>query len=198
MYYWIFRVVFIIILKLFFRFKIEGRKNLPQKTNFIVVANHNSFLDTLVIGVAIPKKVYWLALKEVYGVFWIKWFLQKIDALPTGGSSEKTVYLLTENKNVGLFPEGMRSFDGRLREFKRGTAMLALRTGRPIIPCAILGTHEALPRGAKFPKLFRSVKVKIGKPIYLLKEFDDIIDDVCLQKGTFKIRKTIEEMINER
>ena len=196
MWYWIFRAVFIIILKLFFKFKVEGLKNLPCKTNFIVVANHNSFLDTLVIGAAIPKKVYWLALREVYSVFWIRWFLQKIDALPTGGSSEKTIYLLTKNKNVGLFPEGMRSFDGKLREFRRGVALLGLKSGRPIVPCAILGTYEALPRGAKFPKLFRSIKVKIGKPIYLLKEFEDVIDALHLQEGILKIRRAIKEMIN--
>jgi len=98
---------------------------------------------------------------------------------------------------VGLFPEGGCSRDGKLRKFRRGAALLAARTGRPVVPCAILGTYEALPRGAKFPQLFRSLKVKIGKPIYLLKEFEDIIDDVYLQEGTLKIRRTIAEMIDE-
>ncbi len=169
---------------------------MPQKTNFIVVANHNSFLDPLVIGAAIPKKVYWMAARGVYRISWLRWFLRKTESLPTGGSSEKAIYLLTKSKNVGLFPEGTRSFDGRLREFRRGVALLGLKSGRPIVPCAILGSYEALPRRAKFPRLFRAIKVKIGKPIYLLKEFEDVIDDIYLQEGILKIRNAIKEMIN--
>jgi len=53
MWYWIFRIVFIVIFKLFFKLKVEGLKNLPRKTNFIVVANHSSFLDPLLIMVTI-------------------------------------------------------------------------------------------------------------------------------------------------
>lgn len=195
MWYWIFRVIFILILKLFFKFKVEGVENLPQKTNFIVVANHASFLDTLVVGAAISKKTYWIALKNLYRIFWLRWFFRMIDVLPSGSSSEKAIQLLTKNKNVGLFPEGGLSRDGKLREFRRGATLLALKTGRPIVPCAVLGTYEALPRGAVFPKLFLPIKVKIGKPKYLLKEFEDTIDDILLQEGIFKIRNTIQEMI---
>jgi len=197
MWYWIFRIVFIVIFKLFFKLKVEGLKNLPRKTNFIVVANHSSFLDPLVIMVTIPEKIYCIASRYLYKIWWLRWFFKKTDAFPTGSSSEKAVSLLTKNKIVGLFPEGGCSRDGKLRKFRRGAALLAARTGRPVVPCAILGTYEALPRGAKFPQLFRSLKVKIGKPIYLLKEFEDIIDDVYLQEGTLKIRRTIAEMIDE-
>lgn len=196
MWYWIFRALFILILKLFFRFKVEGLENIPKKTNFIVVVNHASFLDTLVIGAAIPKKTYWIAARALYKIFWLRWFFQLIDALPSGSSSEKALDLLTKNKNVGLFPEGVVERDGRLKEFRRGPALLALKTGRPIVPCAILGSYAALPKGVKFPKFFLPIKVKIGKPKYLSKEFSDVIDDIYLQEGIFKIRNTIKEMID--
>jgi len=195
MFYWIFRAIFIIILKLFYRFKVEGLENLPQKTNFIVVANHASYLDTLVIGAAIPKKTYWIASKNLYCIFWLRWFFRSIDALPSGSSSDKAISLLLDNKNIGLFPEGNISPDGRLGEFRRGAALLAMKTGRPIIPCAILGTHQALPKRAAFPNFFVTIKVKIGKPKYLLKEFEDTIDEMLLQQGIFKIKNTIQEMI---
>lgn len=195
MWYWIFKAAVIVILKLCFRLKVEGLKNLPQKTNFIVVANHASFLDPFVIEAVIPQRIYWLALRDIYNIFWVKWFINMMGALPTGSSSEKAVYLLTENKNVGLFPEGTRSYDGKLRMFRRGAALLALKTGRPIVPCAILGTYEAFPRSAGFPKLV-PIKVKIGKPKFLLKEFEDIIDDIYLQEGIFGIRNTIQEMLD--
>ena len=135
-------------------------------------------------------------MRDLYSIVWLKWYVKLMGALPTVSSSEKAVNLLAKNKNIGLFSEGGCSRDGKLRKFRRGAALLGLRTGRPIVPCAILGTYQAFPRGAKFPKLFRNIKVKIDKPIYLLKEFEDVIDDIYLQEGTFKIRRTIEEMIN--
>jgi 1-acyl-sn-glycerol-3-phosphate acyltransferase len=65
------------------------------------------------------------------------------------------------------------------------------------VPCAILGTYEALPITAKFPRP-TPITVKIGEPIYLLKEFEDIIDDVQLQEGIFKIRNAIKELLNAK
>ncbi|MBM3246541.1 MAG: 1-acyl-sn-glycerol-3-phosphate acyltransferase, partial [Candidatus Omnitrophica bacterium] len=79
MFYWIFRAVFIAVLKIFYRFKVEGLENLPPKTNFIVVANHFSYMDTLVIGAAIPKKTYWIAFRGLYRIFWLRWFFRLID-----------------------------------------------------------------------------------------------------------------------
>lgn len=187
----------IVLLKLFFGLKVEGLNNLPPKNNFIVVANHASLLDPLVLLAAIPKRIYWLALRDLYRISWLKWFIKKVEGVPTGRSSEKLISLLMKNKNVCLFPEGGVSRDGKLREFRRGAALLAIKTGRPIVPCAILGSYEALPRTAKFPK-FSPIKLKIGKPQYLLKEFDEVIDDIYLQEGIFKIRNQIKELLHAR
>lgn len=195
MWYCFFRGVFRIILKLFFRLKVEGLENLPQKSNFILIANHTSYLDPLVILAGIPQKISCIALRDLYRIFWLKWFLQKMSAFPSGSSSEKAVSLLMQNKNVGLFPEGGVSRDGSLREFRSGAALLAIKTGRPIVPCAILGTYQALPKTAKFPKP-APIKLKIGRPIYLLKEFTDVVDDLYLQEGLFRAKNTIKEMIN--
>jgi 1-acyl-sn-glycerol-3-phosphate acyltransferase len=193
--YWIFRAFTVFVMKTFFRLRVEGAENLPKKTNFIVVANHTSLMDPIIVGAAISKRVYWIALRDLYRISWLAWVMKKASVVPTGNSSDKAVDLVMQNLNLCVFAEGGISRDGRLREFRRGAALLALRTGRPIVPCAILGSHKALPRTSKFPRLFRSIRVKIGVPVYLLKEFDDIIDDIYLQEGTYKIRKAIEEML---
>jgi len=184
------------ISRLFFKFKVEGLQNIPQRSNFIIVSNHVSFLDPLVIMTAVPRKIHCIALRILYKISWIKLFLHMVEALPSGRVSKKAVHMLNKNKNVGLFPEGGVNREGKLGEFRRGAALLALKTGRPIVPCAVFGTHESLPFGAKFPKLFQPLKVKIGKPVYILKEFDDIIDDVYLREGVFKIRNAIKEMLD--
>lgn len=194
---WFLRALSLIILKLFFRFQAEGGENIPQKSNFIVVANHTSFLDAVAITAAIPKKIYWLASWKLYGIPWLKWIMSISKTMPTGNASERAAGLLIKNLNVGLFPEGTRSHDGNLKEFRRGAALLALKTGRPILPCAIFGAYEALPRQAKLPK-FKRISIKIGKPVYLLKEFTDIIDDVRLQEGTFKIKNAVKELLNAK
>ncbi|HDZ76903.1 MAG TPA: 1-acyl-sn-glycerol-3-phosphate acyltransferase [Candidatus Omnitrophica bacterium] len=195
MLYWIFKAIFLIILKVFFRLKVEGKENLPKKSNFIVVANHASYLDGLVIMATMPKKISCIAFRGFYKIAWLRWFFKSVEALPSGRSSDKAISLLMQNKNVGLFPEGRLSKDGTLSEFRRGVALLAVKTGRPIVPCAILGTYEALPRRAKLPK-FVPITLKIGKPLYLLKEFGDLIDDISLQEGIFKIRKAVKELID--
>lgn len=159
------------------------------------MANHYSFMDPLVVFVAVARKIHCIALRDLYRISWLRWFMRLNETFASGSSSAKAIQLLTENRNVGLFPEGGVSRDGNLREFRRGAALLALRTGRPIVPCAILGTYAALPRHAKFPKLFVPLKLKIGKPIYLLKEFSELIDEMVLQKGTFRIRNALKELL---
>lgn len=194
MWYWIFRAVFIVIAKFFFRLKAEGLENIPQKSNFIIVANHASHLDPLLIMAAVPKKIHCIALRRLYKIFWIGQFLRMIEALPIGSSSRKALELLEQNRNVGLFPEGRVSPDGKLMDFRRGAALLAFKTGRPIVPCAVFGAYEAFPLKAKSLK-FLPIKIKIGKPIYILKEFGDVIEDVLLQEGIFKVRNAVKEMM---
>ncbi|MFC1599253.1 lysophospholipid acyltransferase family protein [Candidatus Omnitrophota bacterium] len=196
MWYWVFRSFFVLFYKTFFKFKVEGLDNLPHKTNFIIIANHGSWMDPVVLGVAVPRRINYIAMRALYSISWLRWYVKLMSALPTGTSSEKAIELLNKYKNVGLFPEGACTGDGSLRTFRRGAALLAIKTGRPVVPCAILGTYESYPRGRLFPKLFVPIKVIIGKPIYLLKEFHETIDDVCLQEGIFRVRNAVKQMLN--
>ena len=194
--YWIIRTLSFVLLKIFFRFKVEGRQNIPGKTNFIIVANHSSFLDPIIVQSVCPRKIHCLVWDKLYQNFFMRIFLWIEECIPIGGiASLKAMRFLKKDRVIGIFPEGGRSFDGKLREFKRGAVLLALKTGRPIVPCAIIGAHEAYPRGALFPKL-HPIKIKIGRPVYLLKEFEDVIDDIYLQDGNFRVRRSIEEMLN--
>jgi 1-acyl-sn-glycerol-3-phosphate acyltransferase len=126
---------------------------------------------------------------------WLGWFLQATETLPSGSSSQRAIDLLLSNKNIGLFPEGGVSRDGKLKEFRRGAALLALKTGRPIVPCAIIGTFQALPFGSRIPKL-TTIKLKIGKPVFFAKEFEEVIEDIYLQEGMLKLRNIIKGMLD--
>jgi 1-acyl-sn-glycerol-3-phosphate acyltransferase len=195
MWYWIFSWMFSLVFRSFFWLKVEGLDNIPRKSNFIIISNHNSFLDPAVIMASVRRKIHCLAIRDIYSFPWLSWFLKVAETLPVGSSSEKAIDLLNNDKNVGLFPEGGVSRDGQLKEFRRGAVLLAYKTGRPIIPCAVIGTFESLPFGAKVPKLHR-IKLKIGEPVYFAKEFDEIIDDLYLQEGMQKLRSKIKRMLD--
>ncbi|MCX7927901.1 MAG: 1-acyl-sn-glycerol-3-phosphate acyltransferase [Candidatus Omnitrophica bacterium] len=193
-WYIIFSYIFFVFFKLYSRLRIEGRENLPSKTNFIIVANHTSFLDPLVMMAATRKMIYCIAMRDIYKFAWMRWFLKAVKTIPSGSASAKAITLLEQNKNVGLFPEGGVSRDGLLREFRRGAALLAYKTGRPVVPCAILGTYQALPFGKVIPKP-SSITVRIGKPIFFTKELNEVIDDQLLQEGTSKIQRTVKSLL---
>ena len=144
---------------------------------------------------AVRRKIYCVAMRDIYRFGWLRWFLKVTETLPVGASSQKAVDLLLQDKNVGLFSEGGISRDGKLKEFRRGAALLAYKTGRPIVPCAIIGSFESLPFGSKIPKL-RRLKLKIGKPVYFAKELDEVIDDLYLQEGMLKLRGKIKGMLD--
>jgi len=178
---------------------VEGLENIPARSNFIAVSNHASYLDPFILGVAIPQKIRWIVMREVYYIrlSFVQWFIKKMGALPKGNASQQAMRILNEGHNIGIFPEGMRTRDGALNEFKRGAALLAVKSGRPILPCAIIGAFQAYPRGARFPRPY-PLKVKIGKPVYLLKESDEVIDDIALQEGMFRVRNSIKEMLDAK
>lgn len=192
MWYWFLKIVFFITFKICFRLKVEGLDNLPKKHNYILAANHASFLDSPAISAVIPHKIYWLAGWSAFTIPWVRWLCEKTGAFSVRDQSEKAISLLNRNQVVGLFPEGDVSRDGKLKEFRRGAALFAHKTGRPIVPCTVIGTFKALPFGRKFPR-FVPIKIKIGKPIYLLKDFNTVIDDMHLQEGMLKVKRAIEK-----
>lgn len=195
MWYWIFRAFFWALVKVLFKLKVEGLNNLPDKTNFIIVANHASYLDSLILGAALPERIYWIAANFLYRSGWLRWFFKKTDTLALGNASTQAFKLLEKGKNVGLFPEGKRSLTGNLNPFRTGAALLASKTGRPIVPCAILGAYQAYPPKARFPRVFVPVQVRLGKPIYVLREFDDIIDDTYLKESMLRVKREIENLL---
>ncbi|MCP4649055.1 MAG: 1-acyl-sn-glycerol-3-phosphate acyltransferase [PVC group bacterium] len=196
--YWIVRTIFVVIIKGLFRVKIEGTEHIPKESNYIIVANHASWLDPMVMVAVIPYKIYGVALRSLFRIKWLQRTLKALEAIPTGNSSGQALSLLMKNKTVGLFPEAGCSRDGKLRRFKNGAAVLALRSGRPVVPCGISGSYEAMPRHSRFPKLFSRITVKIGKPLYFLKEFDELIDPFLLEESTDKIKTAIERLCYER
>ena len=160
-----------LLLRILSKTTVSGLHNVPRQGAFIVVSNHLNNADPPVITNTIPRRIYWMAKKElfanpilaipfrVFGFISVRRFEADLGALRKAQST------LTRGRVLGMFPEGHRSKTGGLQEGEPGTAIVALRTGAAILPVAIWGTENFT-----FPRdLIRrtSVEIRIGEPFHL-------------------------------
>lgn len=156
--------------KLFYKHKVYGKEHFP-KGAAIIAPNHSSFWDPPFVGISAPEEIHYLARAYLFKIRWLNWIIRKLHSYPVTGTAEDLssfkliCQLLKEDKKVVIFPEGNRSWDGKLQEFKSGIAMLALRCHAPIIPVYIHGSFDIWNRMKRFPKLYGHSAVVFGKPI---------------------------------
>jgi 1-acyl-sn-glycerol-3-phosphate acyltransferase len=163
-------------MKLFHRFQVHGRENLPKTGSFILVANHASHLDTVSILSALPLSTIHRAFPAAAKDFFFEQMHRTaiasivVNALPFDReanirqSLSLCTALLDNPGNVLLlFPEGTRSMTGELGEFKPGIGMLLAGSAHPVIPCYVDGAFKALPKGTHIPRP-RKIRLRIGAP----------------------------------
>jgi 1-acyl-sn-glycerol-3-phosphate acyltransferase len=163
--------------RLIYRPVIEGRHRVPRSGPVILASNHLSFIDSVVIPLVAPRSVLFLAKSEYFdgpgfkGLL-TKWYFTALGAVPvkrgTHGAGQAALESATEILNsgeiFGIYPEGTRSRDGRLYRGKTGVGWLALTTGAPVVPVALIGTEHIQAVGSRLPKI-RQVTVRFGTPL---------------------------------
>ena len=173
--------------KLYIRVKCQGIKNIPNKKPLIFIGNHQSFLDGFIFGHVTPFKY----LQNSYTVAKIKHFNNKymkfmadhsniilVDINKNLGEMLQTAATILKNgKNLVIFPEGARTRDGKLLEFKKSFAILAKELDVDIVPFGIRGAYEAFPADKKLPK-FSKVEIEFFPPISPTgKSYDQIVSE---------------------
>lgn len=171
------RTIFFIFLKIFNRLEVIGSENIPEKGGIIVAANHVSYLDPPVIGVALKRRAFYIAKEGLLKVrllsIFIKHFTYPMDReKPKPSTIKKTLSGLKNGEVIVVFPEGGRSTGGELLDAKRGVGMIAAMSLSPVVPTLIEGTDRALPIGAKF---LRPAKIRVifGNPIEIERKGTD-------------------------
>ena len=157
---------------IFARIHVHGIEHLQANKTYVYMANHASLIDTPALFAYLPFQFRIMAKKYLFYVPFMGWHLwtagnfpiDRSDARKTAGSLKKVIEGIRRGKSLAVFPEGTRSPDGKLQEFKQGTFKLALRAGVPIVPITIIGTNKLLPKGSLVPRPGR-VDVVIGEPI---------------------------------
>lgn len=163
------------IFRWFFGIKYSGLENVPEGP-CIVAANHRSHLDPPVLNSVLPRPLVFLAKEELFKPP-LGWFLKHMRAIPVRRRGDFEVLkisldLLNKGLQIGIFPEGTRAQPGKFLKPKAGVGILAVKSGVPVVPVLIEGTDRSLPRGAKFPRPFGDIRVRIGQPL-VFKDSDD-------------------------
>jgi glycerol-3-phosphate dehydrogenase (NAD(P)+) len=166
--YWLVRALFQPFFHVYFRMARIGREHIPAEGPVIVAANHRSFLDPFVIATMARRPMYYVAKKELFRQRWLAWILNALGAFPVdrGAADAESIdtakAILARGDIVLIFPEGTRTRPGSLGRPKRGVGRLALETGAPVVPVAVIGT-EAVRRGWRIRP--HKVRIRAGRPL---------------------------------
>ena len=172
------RALLVPVSRLAFRPVVEGREHVPLQGPVILAANHLSFLDSFIVPLVSPRQVAFLAKAEYFTRPGPRGRLTGATlrglgavAVPRGehraaqAALETALEVLREGRAFGIHPEGSRSRDGRLYRGRTGVAWLALASGAPVVPVALIGTDRIQPIGARLPRPGR-VTVRFGAPLH--------------------------------
>ncbi len=186
--------------------RIEGIEHLPRTGPFILVCNHCSNVDPLMMGWAsghqVGRIVHFMAKIEMRGWPVIGWLATQAGVYfvrrgeRDRGAQKFSLDTLAAGEPIAIFPEGTRSRNGRLKEGKPGTALIAMRSGAPIVPAAISGTHRIFPGGSRWPRASR-VRVRYGEPFSLPYQPTGRLDREGMAEGTERIMSAIEVLLPE-
>lgn len=186
-----------IFLKLYFRLKGEGLENIPDGP-FILAPNHQSFFDGLFVAVFLKnklfKKTYFYAKEKHIQSRFLKFIADRnnvivMDLNDLKTSLQKMAEVLKRGKNIIIFPEGTRTHTGELGDFKKTFAILSRELNVPVVPVAIKGAYDALPRGTHFPRPWKKINVKFLQPINPDKHSYDSLKDAVFEKVYAQLKR---------
>ncbi|MEU1011325.1 lysophospholipid acyltransferase family protein [Streptomyces sp. NPDC088810] len=176
-YYLLKYVVLGPLLRVVFRPRIEGLEHVPASGPAIVAGNHLSFSDHFLMPAILKRRITFLAKAEYFTGPGVKgrltaFFFRSAGQIPVDRSGKEAgqaairegLGVLRKGELLGIYPEGTRSHDGRLYKGKVGVAVMALKAGVPVVPCAMIGTFEAQPPGKIVPRI-RPVTIRFGEPL---------------------------------
>jgi 1-acyl-sn-glycerol-3-phosphate acyltransferase len=170
----VFLATFRPLLNICFSWKVEGRENVPLTGPLILAANHVHVVDPIFLVFAFPRWITFVAKEELFRSLFLRLWLRWAGSLPLqrdGKVREKQRILesakkaLDEGLILGMFPEGARSHDGKLRKGKPGSAVIASKTDVPLLPVGIIGTDKVHGIGWLWKR--PRIVVRIGKPFKL-------------------------------
>lgn len=153
--------------------ELVGMENLQGVSSFVLVSNHQSLLDIPAVFLLIPREIRFLAKREIKKVPLLGFAMERsenivIDRASGGKAIRRALAVASHGYSLCVFAEGHRFSDNRVHEFNEGAAWLAIATKLPCVPMAICGSAEVMPRGRKFARPGRRIRLVLRAPIYTI------------------------------
>lgn len=199
LWYGLCRRLFAFILVIFWRARWSGTHHVPDTGALLIVANHQGYFDPPLVGAACSRRdLDFIARGGLFENPHFAGIIHSLNAIPikeNGGDTaamKDVLKRLAQGKAVLIFPEGSRTLDGSMLDFKRGVAVLVKRANCPVLPIGIDGGHKAWPRGCRFPRPFRKIVAVIGRPI----DHDDLMQggpDAAIARLTSEVAKLVAQ-----
>ncbi|HET6634336.1 MAG TPA: lysophospholipid acyltransferase family protein [Streptomyces sp.] len=193
------------LLRVLFRPQVEGAERIPGTGPVILAGNHLTFLDSMILPLVTRRQVVFIGKDEYVTGKGLKgrlmaWFFTGVGMIPVdrdGGRGGVAALMtgrrvLEEGRVFGIYPEGTRSPDGRLYRGRTGIARLALMTGAPVVPFAMIGTDEVQPGGSGLPRIGggRRIRVRFGEPL-------DFSRYEGMDRDRYVLRAVTDEVMSE-
>lgn len=198
-WYWFWKTFLMIIAKLAFGLRIEGREYEPRRGPFLVAGNHASLLDPPLVGIGLRHQSAYMAKDELFKIPILGPWLRSTGSFPVkrGTADRRAIRrsfeVLEQGGVLVIFPEGSRSTDGRLRNAEPGAAMIALRTGVKVLPAAVVNSHRVLRKGKYWPH-FERVTVRYG-PLIDVPKIEGRLDHATLEEWGNRFMDAIERLL---
>lgn len=183
-----------------FKGRFEGAEHVPRTGAFILVANHCSNLDPPLVAWAtanqVDRVIHFMAKVEMRSWPILGWFASQSGVVfvrrgeRDRAAQRQLLAMLADGRPIGIFVEGTRSRDGRMKDVKPGAAWLAMTAGVPLLPVGIAGSHALFPGRARWPHPTR-ITIRIGKPFSLTGRASGRVDREALAEGTARITEEI-------
>ena len=188
---------------IFYGVRFYGLNNLPESGAVVLISNHQSHFDPPLLGAGLRRRCNFLARKSLFRFKPFAWLIDSLDAIPleTHGIGfagiKESIKRLKNGEILLVFPEGARTWDGKIAPFLQGSLTLAQRTKAAILPAAISGCYEAYPRTKKYPSLWGRFRVVFGQTI-LYEESKDLSEEELRRLCESKIAELFQEAEHKR
>ncbi|MEM9019782.1 MAG: lysophospholipid acyltransferase family protein [Planctomycetota bacterium] len=157
---------------LFYRFRFFGQHNIPRTGPVLLVSNHQSMLDPIIVGIGSShRQFYAMARATLWNTRWLGWLMDSLNAIPVdqdkpdASTMKRCIEVLKQDHALLIYPEGARTLTGKTEAFEAGTMLVIKRAKPMVVPVALEGAFEVWPRKAKLPRAFGKIACQYAQPI---------------------------------
>jgi 1-acyl-sn-glycerol-3-phosphate acyltransferase len=178
---------------------VTGIHHIPEQGPFLLIANHQSYLDPILIQAMVPRPIHTMSKSTQFADRITGPILKALKGFPVRRfevdpqAVRLALRYLQQGEGVGIYIEGERSWDGRLQPLRRGTVRLVLKAGVPVIPCGIGGAYDAWPRWDRRPARAR-IRITVGEPLRFPRCDHRAQREAHLEEAYERISSTLAEL----